>query len=71
MQLCNRVCDFDPDRFRIVGFCPACGYRAPVPRVDENLEIPTLIARLSCSQCGSRGCSIRIIYTGAGGFDYR
>ena len=67
----NRIKDFNPDKFTIVGFCADCDHSAPVKRTDEDMEIPTLIARLSCSQCGSKDCSIRIIYTAAGGFAYR
>lgn len=67
----NKLKDFDPDKFTIMGFCADCDYSAPVKRTDEDMEIPTLIARLSCSHCGSGNTSIRIIYTAAGGFAYR
>ena len=66
----NKLKDFDPAKFTIVGFCADCDHNAPVKRKDENMEIPALIARLSCSICGSDDCSIRIIYTAAGGFAY-
>lgn len=66
----NKVGDFDPNKFTIVGFCADCDYSAPV-KAGEDMEIPTLKARLSCSHCGSRNTSIRIIYTGAGGYEYR
>jgi hypothetical protein len=66
----NKLSDFDPLKFTIVGFCSDCHHDAPVPRINEDMEIPTLIDKLSCSQCGSGNCSIRIIYTGAGGFAY-
>jgi hypothetical protein len=66
----NKLKDFDPTLFTIYGFCANCDYNAPVPRTDEEMEIPALIEKLSCSQCGSGKCSIRIIYTGAGGYAY-
>jgi len=66
----NKISDFDPGKLTIVGFCTDCHRDAPVPRIDEDMEIPMLIEKLSCSQCGSWNCSIRIIYTGAGGFEY-
>jgi hypothetical protein len=60
----------DLAKFTIVGFCSDCHHDAPVPRINEDVEIPTLIKKLLCSRCGSGDCSIRIIYTGAGGFEY-
>jgi hypothetical protein len=66
----NKLQDFDPAKFTIFGFCANCDHNAPIPRYDEEIEIPTLIERLSCSQCGSGDCSIRIVFTGAGGFSY-
>ena len=66
----NKPRDFDPTKFTIVGFCANCDHSAPVKRKDEDMEIPTLIERLSCSVCGSNDCSIRIIYTAASGFAY-
>ncbi len=44
--------------------------RPPVKRKDKDMEIPTLIARLSCSLCGSGNIFIRIIYTTAARFAY-
>jgi hypothetical protein len=66
----NKVRDFDPLKFTIVGFCADCHRDAPVPRIDEYMEIPALFNKLSCSRCGSRDCSMRITFTGAGRFTY-
>ena len=67
----NKLNDFNPTKFTIFGFCANCDHNAPIPRHNEEIEIPTLIERLSCGQCGSKDCSIRIVYTGAGEFAYR
>ena len=66
-----KLADFEPTKFTIFGFCADCDHSAPVIRANEDMEIPTLIERLSCSQCGSGNCSIRITCTAAGGFAYR
>jgi hypothetical protein len=61
---------FPPERFSLIAFCDACGHSASVERarIPPGLTIPELPARLRCTACGGRSCSIRIAYTGAGGF---
>jgi hypothetical protein len=64
--------DFPADQFAIVAFCAACGRSAVLERarIPAGLTVQALPARLRCRACGSRDASIRIIYTGAGGFQY-
>ena len=38
--------------------------------LPEGLTVPELTKRLRCSVCGSRECSVRIIFAGAGGFSH-
>jgi hypothetical protein len=38
--------------------------------VPKHLRVQGLVKALRCSSCGSREASIRIVYTGAGGFHY-
>lgn len=68
----NRLDDFPPESFTLLAFCDACGHRAPVERyrVPIGPTVQALPGRLRCSRCGSRGTSLRIVYTGAGGFRY-
>ena len=68
----NRPDDFPAESFTILAFCDACDHQAPVDRTGLPLgvTIQGLRSRLRCSACGHRGCSIRIAYTGAGGFRY-
>jgi hypothetical protein len=66
----NAMSDFPPDSFTIMTFCDACGHqgrldRAKVPPGITVQQLPTL---LRCSKCGAKAGSIRIVYTGAGGF---
>jgi len=51
-------------------FCDACGHRSPLDRakVPDGTTIQELVRRLRCGACGARTASIRIVYTGAGGF---
>jgi len=68
----NRLDDFPAQDFEILVFCEACSHRAPLDRskVPEDLTIQALRHRLRCARCGSREASIRIVYTGAGGFHH-
>jgi hypothetical protein len=66
----NRVRDFDPAKFSIIGFCDDCDHSGVVPRVDESMTIPALKASLRRSACGSRDASIQICYAGAGEFPW-
>ncbi len=71
-QTPTRVDDFDAAKFTIYAYCGACGHSAAVDpeKVGPDVEVRTLPARLRCTECGSRDCSIRIVYTGAGEFEY-
>jgi hypothetical protein len=61
---------FPAEDFTIVAFCDACEHRAALDRskVPAGVTVQELRGRLRCSRCSSRETSIRIIYTGAGGF---
>ena len=69
----NQLSDFPPEQFTISLFCDACDHRADLDRekVPEGMTIQELRHHLRCSACGSRECSLRIIYLGAGGFQHR
>ena len=72
-QASNTVDDFPATTFAIVAFCERCGRRAMLDRatLPPKVAIDALRLRLRCIGCGSsRGTSIRLIYTGAGGFRY-
>ena len=64
--------DFPAEQFAIVAFCAACGRSTDLDRarIPARLTVQALPTRLRCSTCGSKDASIRIIYTGAGGFQY-
>ena len=64
----NTFSDFPPEEFTILAFCDSCGHQSAVDRssVPEDSVIQELPGRLRCSACGSRDCSIRIVFTGAG-----
>ena len=66
----NHLSDFPPEQFTINLFCDACDHRADLDRekVPAGMTIQELRQRLRCSFCGSRECSLRISYSGAGGF---
>ena len=68
----NTFSDFPPDQFEILAFCEVCGHQAMVKRspVLEDSIVQDLTNRLRCSECGSRECSIRIVFSGAGGYQY-
>ena len=68
----NALEDFPAEVFRILVFCEACGRQAPLDRmkVPAGVSVQGLRGRLRCSSCGSRESSLRIVYTGAGGFRY-
>lgn len=68
----NTLDDFPAESFTILVFCEHCGHNSPLDRaqVPERLTVQQLLALLRCKHCGSRDASIRIIYTGAGGFEY-
>lgn len=66
----NILGDFPAQAFTIFVWCEACGHKRTVDRtkVPDSVPMRTLHARLRCSACGVRETSIRIVYTGAGGF---
>ena len=68
----NTPDDFPPEQFDLVAFCDSCGHSAPIDRakIPPELTISELPARLRCRACGGRSCSIRIVYTGAGGYSH-
>jgi hypothetical protein len=68
----NLVSDFPAPAFTIRLFCDACGHQADLDttKTAEGVTVQQLTKRLRCTSCGSRECSIRIIYTGAGGFSH-
>ena len=69
----SRVGDFDPAKYTIYAHCGACGHNAGLDpeKVGRDVEVRMLSSRLRCAECGSRECSIRIVFTGAGAFEYR
>jgi len=68
----NRLDDFPAESFTIVAFCEACGHRSSLDRakVPDGRTVQELVRLLRYHVCGAREASIRIIYTGAGGFAY-
>jgi DNA-directed RNA polymerase subunit RPC12/RpoP len=68
----NTLDDFPAGAFTILGFCDTCGRQVTLDRValPQGLSVQDLRRRLRCAACGSRETSIRIVYTGAGGFRY-
>jgi hypothetical protein len=68
----NILSDFRADSFTIFVWCDACGHSGTFDRAQasEKIRMQTLHDNLRCSACGSRHVSIRIAYTGAGGFHY-
>ena len=68
----NSLDDFPAESFTILAFCDTCGHQAPLDRthVPAGVTVQALRMRLRCSVCGSHATSLRILYTGAGGFRY-
>jgi hypothetical protein len=66
----NTLNDFPEDAFTIATFCDACGHQGQLDRckVPPGVTVQQLPALLRCSKCGAKAGSIRIIYSGAGGF---
>jgi hypothetical protein len=68
----NALSDFPPDSFIIVTFCESCGHHGSLDRakVPEGVTVQQLPKLLRCSKCGAKAGSIRIVYSGAGGFSH-
>ena len=68
----STLSEFPAKAFSVVVWCDVCGHQGTVDRgnVPESIPTRTLQARLVCSACGARQVSVRIAYTGAGGFSY-
>lgn len=68
----NTLDEFPPEAFTILVFCDTCGHSGPLDRakVPAGLYVQELQGKLRCSACGSREASMRLVYTGAGGFHY-
>ena len=66
----NALSDFAPDSFTIMTFCESCGDHGELDRgkAPEGISVQKLPTPLRCSKCGAKAGSIRILYTGAGGF---
>ena len=69
----NAPSDFPPDSFSIMTFCESCGHQGQLDRakVRIGVTVQQLPALLRCSECGAKAGSIRIVYTGAGGYAHR
>ena len=69
-ETANPLDDFPPASFTIIAFCEACGHSAAVDRsrLPPSLSTQSLASHLRCRECGVRSATIRIVYTGAGGF---
>ncbi len=68
----NTLDDFPAEAFTILVFCEACGHRSPLDRakVPDGRTVQELGRLLRCGSCGARQASNRIVYPGAGGFEY-
>jgi hypothetical protein len=66
----NHLADFPPVKFTILVFCESCGRQVALDRakVPPGIGVQALPGRLRCLVCGAKAASIRIAYTGAGGF---
>jgi hypothetical protein len=72
MSTGNTLDAFPAEAFTILVFCDACDRSAPLDRtkVPDDMTVQDLVRVLRCAACGSRKASIRIVYTGAGGFHH-
>ena len=68
----NALSDFPPESFTVAAFCDSCGHQSRLDRakVPQGVTVQQISRLLRCSQCGQKTASIRIIYTGAGGFQH-
>jgi hypothetical protein len=68
----NALSDFPPESFAIAAFCDHCGHQSRLDRatVPRGVTVQQISKLLRCSRCGAKAGNIRIIYTGAGGFQH-
>jgi hypothetical protein len=72
----NRIGDFDSDKFTLYVFCDECHHSKGLPfwwlreKYGSDTTLNRIQSGLRCEPCDSRNCSIRIVYTGAGGFSH-
>ena len=71
-EVSNTLHDFPAESFTIFVFCDSCDRSSLLNRatVPDGMTVQELVKALRCSSCGSHSASIRIVYTGAGGFHY-
>ena len=72
VPMSNTLSEFPSELFSFAGVCDSCHRTDWVDRsqLPEEMTIDALRDRLTCQGCRSRGCGIRIVYTGAGEFEY-
>lgn len=70
--MANTLADFPADQFRILAVCDACSHAGWLDRaqIQDEMTIEALRNRLACQKCGSQQCGIRIVYAGAGEYEY-
>ncbi len=68
----NTLDDFPAGAFTILVFCVACEHKSPLDcsKMPDGRTVQEIVKALRCSSCRSREASIRILYTGADGFEY-
>ncbi len=68
----NSLDDFPTENLTILAFYDYCGHQARLDqtRIPAGTTVQELRMRLRCSAYGSHATSLRIVYTGAGGFRY-
>jgi hypothetical protein len=68
----NTLDDFPGETFGVLVSCEMCGRQVWLDRakVPAGVTVQALRGRLRCLGCNSRETSIRLVYTGAGGFRY-
>ncbi len=69
----NVLSDFPADQFGIRVFCERCDHQADLDRakVPDGFILQDLPPLLRCSACGAREATVRIFYTGAGGYRHQ
>ena len=66
----NALSDFPAESFTIITFCESCGHQDQLDRgkAPDGVTVQQLHVLLRYSKCGAKARSIRMVYTGAGGF---